>query len=68
MTDSPTPRPSKGDERGRPKGLTGRGLPVHCAATPDDATESEQTMIEHFLDTLADIATAVAERACKEEG
>ena len=63
MTASPTPQPPEGPEGGRSKGLTGRALPVHCVATSDDAAESEQAMIVTFLETLAEVAMAVAKRA-----
>ena len=55
------------------KALTGIPVSIHCVATQDGDTpehggDLDSLMIDHFLDMLADIATAVAERACKEEG
>lgn len=48
------------------EGLTSIGRPIHCAAT-EDATEgryseTDRIIIENFLNTLAEIAVAVASR------
>ncbi len=47
------------------KGLTSIHGRIHCAATPD-TTEPEDELdsiaIDHFLDTLAEVAMAVARR------
>ncbi len=56
----------------RPDALTRILQRIHCGGRAEgDALERggdlDALMIEHFLDTLADIATAVAERACKGE-
>ena len=60
-------------ESGGPKALTRIPVRIHCGGhaeggTPEYGGDLDSLMIDHFLDTLADIATAVAERACKEEG
>ncbi len=52
--------------------MTRIGERIHCGATQDGDTpehggDLDSLMIDHFLDTLADIATAVAQRACKGE-
>ena len=59
-------------ESGDPKALTRIPTRIHCVATrngdtPELGGDVDSLMIEHFLDTLVDIATAVAERACKGE-
>ena len=51
--------------------MTRIGERIHCGATrngdiPQRGGDLDTLMIDHFLDTLADIATAVAQRACKE--
>ncbi len=38
---------------------------IHCAATPEDLKEQDELdeiAIDHFLDTLAEVAMAVANR------
>ena len=37
---------------------------IHCGATPDDESENEldQIAIDHFLDTLAEVAMAIIRR------
>ncbi len=38
---------------------------IHCAATPEDPKEQDkldEIAIDHFLDTLAEVAMAVANR------
>ena len=59
-------------ESGREKALTRIHTRIHCGTTrngdtPEHGGDLDSLMIEHFLDTLADIATVVAERACKGE-
>ena len=59
------------EQSGRPDALTRIGERIHCGgyAEGDESEHGgdlDSLMIEHFLDTLADIATAVAERACRE--
>ncbi len=47
------------------KGLTPIHRRIHCAATPyasEFTHEIEQIAIDHLLDTLADIALAIARR------
>ena len=52
-------------ESGGENGLTPIHGRIHCAATPD-TTEPEDELdsiaIDHFLDTLAEVAMAVARR------
>ena len=51
---------------GLPEGLTCIPACIHCAATPDEGTGEESELdriaIEHFLDTLAEVALAVSAR------
>ena len=53
---------------GVPDALTGIHGPIHCAATPDasehdeDETELDRIAIGNFLDTLAEVALAIARR------
>lgn len=42
--------------------LTGIPLRIHYAATPHEGSEADRIMVQHFLETLADIALAVARR------
>ena len=35
---------------------------IHYTATPDTTTEVDDLMVQHFLDTLAEIAAAIAAR------
>ena len=47
------------------KALTCIHRGIHCAATPDELEaedELDQIAIQHFLDTLAEVALAVARR------
>ena len=53
-----------------PKALTRIPIRIHCGATQErirEHSELDDLMIDPFLETLADIATAVAQRACKGE-
>ena len=59
---NPPPEESDGAD-----GLTPIHGRIHCAATPDtnkDQLENEldQIAIDHFLDTLAEVALAIARR------
>ncbi len=49
-----------------PQGLTGIHGPIHCAATPDipedEYSETDMIVVKNFLNTLAEIALAVASR------
>ena len=53
-------------ENDSPEGLTCIHGRIHCAATPDtdelDLSETDQVIIDNFLDTLAEIAISVASR------
>ncbi len=47
------------------KALTSIPEGIHCAATPEDLNgqdELDEIAIDHFLDTLAEVALAVANR------
>ena len=47
------------------KALTSIPEGIHCAATPEDLNgqeELDEIAINHFLDTLAEVAVAVANR------
>ncbi len=49
----------------RQKALTSIPEGIHCAATPEDPEENDELdeiAINHFLDTLAEVALAVANR------
>ena len=43
-------------------GLTPIHRRIHCAATPDSENELDSIAIDHFLDSLAEVALAVARR------
>ncbi len=49
-----------------PQGLTGIHGRIHCAATPDTPedgySETDMIVVKNFLNTLAEIALAVAAR------
>jgi hypothetical protein len=51
---------------GHPEGLTCIPPCIHCAATPDtdqvEESEMDRIAIDHFLDTLAEVALAVSAR------
>ena len=52
-------------EGGEANGLTSIHRRIHCGATPDTTDfedELDQITIDHFLDTLAEVATAIARR------
>ena len=66
-----TPAPDN-PQNGHENVLTGMSARIHCGGsadgdTPEHGGDLDALMIDHFLDTLADIATAVAQRACKGE-
>ncbi len=48
------------------KGLTPIHGPIHCAATPDipedEYSETDMIIVKNFLNTLAEVALAVAAR------
>ena len=58
-------RPIRPDDD-RPRGLTGIHGRIHCAATPDTPEdgyrEADMIVVKNFLNTLAEIALAVAAR------
>ncbi len=53
-------------ENDLPQGLTGIHGRIHCAATPDtpeeEYSETDMIVVKNFLNTLAEIALAVAAR------
>ena len=53
-------------EDSAPNGLTGIPLPIHCPATQtsgrSEYDELDCIQIDNFLDTLADVALAIAAR------
>ena len=55
-----------GPEDYPPQGLTGVHARIHCAATPDTTedgySETDIIIVNNFLNTLAEIALAVASR------
>ena len=65
MAEEQTYGVSLPEGRGGENGLTPIHGRIHCAATPD-TTESDheldQIAIDHFLDTLAEVALAIARR------
>ncbi len=57
--------PAPDQNRIERKALTSIGKPIHCGATPDPTEEREELdeiAINTFLDTLVEIALAVARR------
>ena len=47
------------------KALTSIHKGIHCAATPEDLNgqdELDEISLDHFLDTLAEVAMAIANR------
>ena len=53
------------EENGAEEALTPIHKGIHCAATPDtddDANALHAIAVEHFLDTLAEVALAIARR------
>ncbi len=54
----------------KPKGVRGDGVPrIHCAVTDDpDDSETNRIAIDHFLDMLAEVALAVANRNAQPDG
>jgi len=55
--------------RVQPEGLTPIHRGIHCGATPEGEplTEVDIIAVETFLDTLADVAMAVASRGLQRE-
>jgi hypothetical protein len=59
------PRRTKNQPTAQPEGLTRIRPGIHCSATTDtggELNELEQLQVNHFLQTLAEIALAVASR------
>ncbi len=59
------------EESGAEKALTPIHRGIHCAATDDAGDNAEDSVneldrlaINHFLDTLAEVALAIARRKC----
>ena len=60
--------PKKSDSE---NGLTGIPQPIHCAATTDGGgvlDDIDQIQVDYFLQTLAQIALAVAARKVDSDG
>ena len=65
MAEKQTNRVSPPKESGLLNGLTPIHRRIHCAATSDTnegQNELEQVTIDHFLDTLAEVAMAIIRR------
>ncbi len=66
MAEEQTNGVSPPEESGLENGLTPIHGRIHCAATPD-TTESNDELdhiaIDHFLDTLAEVALAIIQRS-----
>ncbi len=55
-------------ETGPVAGLTPIPRRIHCAATPNEVNdELDEIAIENFLDTLAEVALAIASRKLAQE-
>ena len=57
-------------QNGHEKGLTGIPIRIHCAATEDGNhlhSEADQLVIENLVNTIAEIAMAVAGRQARSE-
>jgi hypothetical protein len=66
-----TRRPKKKQSTTQPQGLTRIRPGIHCSATTDtgvELDELEQLQVNHFLNTLAEIALAVASRQASSAG
>ena len=61
--------PPEESQSGCPNALTCIRPCIHCATTPDGGELSEVDIIsiEHFLNTLAEVAMAVASRKVQKE-
>ncbi len=65
MAEEQTNRVSPSRESGGVNGLTPIHSRIHCGATPDTTEpddELDHIAIDHFLDTLAEVALAIARR------
>jgi hypothetical protein len=64
-------RPKKKQSHAPTEGLTRIRRRIHCSATTDtgeELDELEQLQVDHFLNTLAEIALAVASRQASSQG
>ena len=53
------------------EGLTPIHPRIHCVATPDggeEPTETDKIMVNSFIETLAEVAMAVAKRRLQDNG
>ena len=65
MDEQQTNGISPAEESGGVNGLTPIHRRIHCGATPDTKEsddELDHIAIDHFLDTLAEVAMAIARR------
>jgi hypothetical protein len=65
------PRRTNQQPNAQPEGLTRIRPGIHCSATTDTGAELEELermQINHFLNTLAEIALAVASRQTSSQG
>jgi hypothetical protein len=65
------PRRTNKQPNAQPEGLTRIRPGIHCSATTDTGAELEELermQINHFLNTLAEIALAVASRQTSSPG
>ena len=65
------PRRTNKQPNAQPEGLTRIRPGIHCSATTDTGAELEgleRMQIDHFLNTLAEIALAVASRQTSSPG
>jgi len=64
VAEKQTKGASPPEESGGVNGLTPIHRRIHCAATPDTSEVDELGLIaiDHFIDTLAEVATAIARR------
>ena len=64
MDEEQTKGVSPPEQSGGVNGLTPIHRRIHCAVTPDTTEVDELGLIaiDHFIDTLAEVATAIARR------
>jgi hypothetical protein len=60
--ERPTP-----EEKANQAGLTSIHRSIHCPATQEPDEELDRIEIENFLDTLTEIATAIAKRKAEKQ-
>ena len=68
MAEEPTNGDGPPEESGRENGLTPIHRRIHCAATHDTVNEQignelDQIAIDHFLETLSELAMAIVRRS-----